>query len=491
MTRWFPPFVLAGALLAVYLKSMAPGLTWAHYGADGGDLITAAAVGGVAHPTGYPLYLLLARGFQMLPIGSLAYRTNLLSAFSALLAVLTVYFWTLRSLSQERFSVLAALASALTLGLAPLFWSQAIIGEVYTLHVLLVALALAMFTAPQEGIARGWRDFLLGLGVGLALTNHVTSIFLLPIVVYPLLAPRASVRARIASAGFCLLGMAFGLTLYAILPWRARFMPPVNWGNPTTWQSLGWLVSGALYRSDAWLLTWPAVAERLQSLAGLALQQFGISGLLLGLTGLIVFFTPSRLTWTTLWIASTSVGFALVYASQDWVTLLLPAILCFAIWIGVGVSRLTSRLEMRLRGSGRLLMVAFLAPVILQAISHWNQVDASHDLRAENFGRLVMGQSPENSIIVARGDQAIFALWYYHFALQERPDIMVIAADLLPFSWYQETLQAAYPSLELPGPLPSVEGVLLANPWRPVCYVQSWQGDPAFQIECQREGLSP
>ena len=50
--------------MAVYLASLAPGLTWANFGADGGDLIAAAATGGVAHPTGYPFYLLLARLFQ-------------------------------------------------------------------------------------------------------------------------------------------------------------------------------------------------------------------------------------------------------------------------------------------------------------------------------------------------------------------------------------------------------------------------------------------
>ena len=39
----------------------APGLTWAHFGADGGDLLAAAAVHGIPHPPGYPLYLLLLR----------------------------------------------------------------------------------------------------------------------------------------------------------------------------------------------------------------------------------------------------------------------------------------------------------------------------------------------------------------------------------------------------------------------------------------------
>jgi hypothetical protein len=68
-----PRLFLMCSLLAIYSSTLAPGLTWANSGSDGGDLIAAAATGGVPHPTGYPLYLLLARLFQILPVGSLAF----------------------------------------------------------------------------------------------------------------------------------------------------------------------------------------------------------------------------------------------------------------------------------------------------------------------------------------------------------------------------------------------------------------------------------
>ena len=84
-----PPLLLFFSLFLIYLRTLAPGLTWANDGSDGGDLIAAAATGGVAHPTGYPLYLILARLFQFLPLGPLAFRTNLMSVLvSALAAVL-------------------------------------------------------------------------------------------------------------------------------------------------------------------------------------------------------------------------------------------------------------------------------------------------------------------------------------------------------------------------------------------------------------------
>src|SRR5689334_3352659 len=89
LRRFLPPLILGVSLFIIYVRTLAPGLTWANSGSDGGDLITAAATGGIAHPTGYPLYLLLARLFQFIPLGSLAFRTNLMSAiFSVLASVL-------------------------------------------------------------------------------------------------------------------------------------------------------------------------------------------------------------------------------------------------------------------------------------------------------------------------------------------------------------------------------------------------------------------
>ncbi len=61
----FLPVVLFLSLLTVYGMTLAPGLTWANSGADGGDLITAAATGGVPHPTGYPVYLLLGTSLSI------------------------------------------------------------------------------------------------------------------------------------------------------------------------------------------------------------------------------------------------------------------------------------------------------------------------------------------------------------------------------------------------------------------------------------------
>ncbi len=81
-------------------------------------------------------------------------------------------------------------------------------------------------------------------------------------------------------------------------------------------------------------------------------------------------------------------------------------------------------------------------------------------------------QMPAGAIVFAKGEKAFFTLWYFHYALQERPDLVVIATDLLHFDWYQENLRANYPQLNLPAPFPFDSTVIAANPGRPACQVE-------------------
>src|SRR5688572_33448599 len=49
-------------------------------GGDSGELTLVAATLGVAHPPGYPLFTLLGKLFSLIPLGTVAWRINLLSA---------------------------------------------------------------------------------------------------------------------------------------------------------------------------------------------------------------------------------------------------------------------------------------------------------------------------------------------------------------------------------------------------------------------------
>jgi len=457
--------ILAGMLTLCYAITLAPGLTWANGGADGGDLITAAATNGVAHPSGYPLYLLLARAFQAIPVGALAFRTNLLSAVCTILAALALQ----ALLRRQDIPAGIALAAALAFGLAPAIWSQAVISEVYGLQSLL--LILFLYGLFDEHFPGG--DWTRGLLFGLATSNHLTTLILLP-----LLLLRSCPQPRLVSpGGFTKRALActLGVSAYLLLSLRASFHPPINWGNPVTLENLWWLVSGRLYAAYLFGILPADVMLRLRAFAGLLLEQFSLPGVLLGVYGLFSGL-PRRTLLASLWVFIAFTSFAILYGSYDSQVYLIPAYIAFAVWLAYGlqdISRALSTRSPRLAQLAAILVIIGLTariPFILPT------VDASRDRRAEQFGAQFVASAPHSALIFASGDEAIFALWYFHYALGQRRDVVVIADDLLVYPWYTDTLAHTYPSLNISPAIGASRYEIIANnPDRPVCYVSNTQ----------------
>lgn len=490
-----PPCIMAISLTWIYLATIAPGLTWANNGSDGGDLITAAATGGIAHPSGYPVYLLLARSFQLLPIGSLAFRTNLMSAFFAVVTSLLVYWLVLRRASvglRTHEAYIAGISAGAAVGLAPLFWSQAIITEVYTLHAFFVVLIIFLTTQPTVAQQVGL-DRLRGIVYGLALGNHITVIVLIPcaLIVSCISGSFLSqgstglpgnIKFDWKSAGRQLVWMFAGLFVYVTLPLRAINHPALNWGDPVNLRNFWWLVSGQIYQSyylpSSWMQIWP----RIQAGANMLLQQFGLLGILLGFTGLIVFFRKSRLYILTIWSGLFFTIIALGYQSADSYVYFIPAILSFSIWIGITVGYTVHYLVARHILWGGLFTAVLLANFTFGVVANWAEVDASHDGRAESFGKQVLLVLPPDAIVFVEGDQAVFASWYFHFALKQRTDISIIAIDLLHWDWYLDSLRMAYPLMNFSTPFPWPTTIVGENPTRPACFVK-YKG--SYEIFCE------
>src|SRR5215213_3002054 len=103
----FSLFVMS---LTLYMRTLAPSLL---YG-DSAEFQTIAYTLGIGHPTGYPIYVLLAKLFTFLLVGDIAYRVNLFSAFCAALTVVFVYLITRRLGAMHIPAVYGSLALMLT-----------------------------------------------------------------------------------------------------------------------------------------------------------------------------------------------------------------------------------------------------------------------------------------------------------------------------------------------------------------------------------------
>lgn len=465
----------AGVLLPVYALTQASGLTWANYGMDGGDLFAAAATGGVPHPTGYPTYVLLARALLAIPLGDPAVRLIWLSSLGIALAAALV--GTLAARAGERANstaVLRGVAVGLAFGLAPVPWSQALVIEVHGLNALFAALGLALWAGWEAAPARRvWLLVTLGGVCGLALGNHLTFALLLPPLALAIWRTTPGVaRGRWAAAA--LLAFGLGLGVYAYLPLAARTHPPVNWGDPSTWQGFRWVITGGPYRGLAFGLPPAEIPRRIAAWAGLLVEQFGLLGVAAGLVGLV--YGRSKFPWLdriTYWIVPVYSIFALGYNTADSFDYLIPAYLGFAWWIALGLKVVSSRLAAFEAFSAALVPLLLVAEIGLRAPARWHGVDASRDLAAQRFTERVLAEAPPNALAITEGTEDSFALWYAVFGRGRRADLKIVVAPLAQYGWYREGLRQTYPSLALPDYYGGdvwawVDRLLARNP-APVC----------------------
>ncbi|HYP39518.1 MAG TPA: DUF2723 domain-containing protein [Chloroflexia bacterium] len=420
----------------------------------------------VAHPTGYPLYLLLGRlWITIFPFGDVAFRMNLLSAVFAALAV-----WTLYALVRQVTSNTAAgIAAAALFSVQGIPWSQASVAEINTLNTLLVGLTFLSFIL--------WADGRLPLpaaafAFGLAASHHRTVLlYVVPLALYAIFAARGGRAPRIRRSHLAL------SALLAFLPFAAYAYLPLR-AYTTPWYSNNW---EGFWQHIAGESALSAIRSALgQSLIGrfrllLAGQMFrGPEGWILlglGLLGIaIMLFVLVRrrrargqdvaaghlnrlhLAPATLCAVSSSlgIGFAAIYDIYDIYEYLAVPIFMWCVLAGVGFLGLLASIEvatMRVRDihpfrnskfdirnleGAVVLLVAGLLCTITAAASLTRRdimVDFSKLDRREHWAMLkqALGGVPPGTILIGDWSHLNEAL-YFQRVEGWRPDL--IAAPL-------------------------------------------------------------
>jgi hypothetical protein len=384
---------VAAIALAVYLRTLAPGLT--------ADVDTAmfqfiGRVLGVPHNPGYPLYVILTHAFSYLPIGSLAYRINL---FSGLLAAITV---ALTFLIARRLGCRRVIAAAASLGLAfgQVFWSQAVIAEVYTLNAAIVAgMLLSLLVWSLTGRARWY--FVAAALFAAGLGNHTTIVGFAPgIAIFVLLTDaRFALRPRtlFVTAGI----LVTGLLQYVFILWRSSQPDAYVESRATTLKELAAVVLGRQFQERLFTFSARTVfVERLPWLVKTILApELTIVGLALALMGTMWLLWKQRREATLLLTGAAIVlGFVLNYAVNDTPVFLVPTILVFWLVAAVGAEWIA--------GNGSRPVVATLVGVVCCALplrlvaGNYSANDRSRDVREDVQLDRLLEALPERAALV-------------------------------------------------------------------------------------------
>ena len=467
--NWLPAALALLLPFGLYLLTVAPTI----YNLDSAELTAAAASGGIVHPTGYPLYLLLGRLWTWLPVGDVGYRMNL---FSALWGALTIF---LAERIMRRLGV-SGPARAGALGLlatAYFLWALSLIAEVYTLQTCLMAAWIWLLLRWVERPGSG-RSLALGLATGLCLTHHAASLLFLPAGglyagalawsqwrragstapggdLYPDGPAAPSGRRRLwRSIGWGLFGLGLGLLPFLYLPLAFRAGPPINYAGRfdaagafwpyslDTWQGFWIMVSARDFHGFLRLL--PAAelgSQAVGFIANLWRAFFGI-GVTVGLVGLLVFLRHDwKLALTFAGMFMTHVLFYLHYHIIDRETMYLPAYLIWAIWVGVGYDELLRFANHRLapasagvenpdRNPSWPLALLPAALVILPLAVNWSLVDLSSEWSTRWMAQNALDQSAPHALVVAAWQLAP-TIEYLQIVEGQRPDVQVINRFLI------------------------------------------------------------
>jgi hypothetical protein len=432
----------------VYRMTMAPTIGFI----DSGELSTVALSLGIAHPTGYPLFTLLARTFSLLPIASeQIVRLNIFSAVVTSLSVVIFFFLVLELSAQTREErnrwelLTAASISSMFIGFSKTFWFQGLAIEVYSLHLLLILSALLLFVkAVRSGSSHHW--LLFAFVVGLAFTNHLTTILLAPAMLYWFFSEHGIGKSAFKKIGLLAVPFAAGLSVYLYLPLRAGQFPLLSWGDPQSAERLWWHVTGKQFRVFMFSSS-EAARRQLSYFFDNLTVEFFFPVLILAAIGAVVLLVKERRAFIfIILLLITCVGYSINYDIHDIDSYFLLAFISIALLSAFGIRFLIMRFDGR---TTRIVFAVIAAGIAgTQLYNNREVVDQSSNYLVEDYTMNILLNLPQKAVVISyQWDYFVAASYYYQHIKAVRPDVTVIDKELLRRSWYFSQLERMYPEV--------------------------------------------
>jgi len=405
---------------------------------DDGLFILSSYFLGVEHPPGYPLFTLIGHLFTYLPFGSVAYRVHLASALFGALSGAAAWLCA-RALIPGR---LPAYVAAFGLGLSPVFWSQSIIAEVYTLNsfFLLVLVFLGLRVAPplapppapaEQGRLLSW----MALIFGLSLSNHWPLMLLVAPAFALLLWPvRDELLRRFGILSWLVI---LGLLPYVWMVMRSWMAIPISFDGPLESIPEIWFFvarKGYAGTDQSVSADWLDRIKFFEFLGGQLLVQFAFAGTLVAALG---FAVQWRLLGrrvaaflTVAFLMSSAVLLLLLGFDYSAMTkhifhvYPLPAYAVAALWMGLGCAWLADRYALR-RTHALAGGVTLLALIL--AVGARSNLLSSSDWGAR-YAQTILRTLPKDAVVFAQGDPDLVPMAYFQMIENWRPDITLYHA---------------------------------------------------------------
>jgi len=408
------------AAFALFAACAAPGL----YLRDAGELSTAAFTLGVAHPTGFSLWCLLAKAATLVPIGEVATRVSFFSALGGAAAVWVAYRAVRALAPDEPTAAAGGVAAAALLAAGVTFFRAATVPEVYAPTAAALAVAILLLVRAVEGDRQAGIVLALVGGLSLGLHAHLRLLVGPAAIVAALWRLRRGDRWPLVATS----AVALGAAVVAYLPLRAARAPAANWSDPRTLGGTLAHLSAARIRHAFASEMFHRVGAHLAAFARLTEGQLGLPALLCALAGLVWLCASKRHRALGVVLAVVLVGDALYSAAINPMALDdlqdgHPTALVIAIAAGAGVLVIARRL-----GPRAAPWAAGVMAVLLCVPAALADVDYKLGLAAEAaaWSRAALAEAPPRARVLVESDDLAAGTTYEQYVAGRRPDVVVL-----------------------------------------------------------------
>lgn len=467
-------FVLTSLLpLIAYILTLSNTI----YGGDAGDFVSAVLTRGVAHPPGYPLFILLGIITNSLPFSlTAAGKVTIVSVIATVLGLILLYK-ILEEFFGTKLNKAAAIITVWAVGFNYLVWLYAVVPEAFALNIpIVLGLYLSALRFYKTGNLRYL--FLTALLTGLGLTHHHTFLLILPSVTILIFGKKNKelLKPQSIFGAIFLFFLGFAPYLYTVIV--SFKYPEISWGAMNTvpgfiyvflrqgygtFQAGGFISQNYLHR----LL-------QLKNLAVFTSVDFSIIGFIWIVIGILVYLrrlNSERTIILSYLVAIVLYGpFFVFYANFplfeqfDFATverfyLIIYFLAGIALYQGIQISivilnkilnKYVRTKQVRLFAQGALIGVLFLYPFLLFAKNIPYIYSLKNDRTAENLGYDILDNTDRKSILILGGDTVLFDTQYVYYANKNNyKDKILIHASKLPVDYYVQTLKKNYPQLNI------------------------------------------
>lgn len=431
------PLLLALASFLFYEFTLAPTVLW---GDDAYFQRTAFTGELRADGGGHWLWLQFARLFSQLPLGDIAYRSNLLSAIAASGTIFVLYA-AAREAGLRRDG---ATVTVLSLAVGHTFWMHAVRAEVYTLFTLFVALHIWLWARwrkrdPEQddtrGLLQGPRPLYAGAALfGLTLLAHQMAIFLAPGWSLLVLAHSKIMRRRqlAKTTALFILGLA---PFFAVVYVQIMAVAKVSW-----------LQAIRLYFTHAGSDFGPSLLNfSLASLPGDTSDWLAFTGLQFSSPVLLFvvwgIYEKLKRRPSPFWVALlvfyfVDVLFAISYRVNDRYVFLLPGYVALAMFGGAGWQlarrEISSRWTWMAKKRAALAVVLILTVTPISTYYLASRAMAARDINPMGI-RTLPGRDPNHFFLWPGKDDHFGAREYGEQTLAALPHAATLLADHTPF----------------------------------------------------------